>query len=356
MRKKIIQLLKATLAFLATIILFFLIFLIVLTCLDYKPEPIENVENFGNNPTVSIVKDEFSILTWNIGYAGLGEESDFFFDGGVGVRQSEEITQKNEDGISNFLVENDSIDFFILQEVDKDSRRTYYKDQTQVFKEKLPNKTALFAVNYDSPFVPQPIGNPYGKCYAGIMSMSNYSSTLNQRIALTPDASWPIGLFMLDRCLLESSYPLPNGKELVVINMHLSAYDDGTVKKEQMEKLKSIILEQYAKGNYVIVGGDWNQYPPGYTIPVMKQKDAIAQIAVDKDFPEADWNWGVDLLTPTNRKLETPFDPEKTDQIVIDFFLTSPNVEITSVKGIDLNFKYSDHQPVIMKFKLKDLL
>lgn len=332
----------------------FAVFLIVMTCLDYKPEAIENVENFGQTNSKPIDKNEFSILTWNIGYGGLGEESDFFFDGGVGVRQSEEITLKNENGISTFLADNDSIDFILLQEVDKESKRTYYKDQSILLKDKLPNKTGYFALNYDAPFVPQPVGNPYGKCYAGIMSMSNFTSDLNQRIALSPDASWPMGLFMLDRCLLESTYKLPNGKELVIINMHLSAYDDGTVKKEQMDKLKEVVLSHYAKGNYVIVGGDWNQYPPGYTIPVMKQKDAIAQIAVDADFPEKGWNWGVDITVPTNRKLESPFDPENTDQIVIDFFLTSPNIEITSVKGIQLNFKYSDHQPVIMNFKLKD--
>lgn len=352
-RSLFLQLLKITLGFLVVIILLFVGFLILMSCLDYKPKEIENVENFGATQTMSIQKTSFSLLTWNIGYGGLGKESDFFFDGGIGVRQSEEITQKNETGISNFLVENDSIDFVLLQEVDKDSRRTYHKDQTALFKEKLSHKSALFAVNYNCAFVPQPIGNPYGKCYAGIMSLSNFNNSNNQRVALAADASWPLGLFMLDRCLLKSSYPLQNGKELIIINMHLSAYDDGTVKQEQMDKLKEIILEEFHKGNYVIVGGDWNQYPPMYEIPVMKQKDAIAQIKIDENYPEKGWNWGVDVNVPTNRKLESPYNPELSDKIVIDFFLTSPNIEIQSVKGVNLDFEYSDHQPVIMNVSLK---
>lgn len=347
------RLLKISAIFLGIILAGFISLLLLMTLLDYKPADLETIANFGNEKAPNIDKNEFSILTWNIGYAGLGKESDFFFDGGLGVRQTEEITKKNEQGILQFLQQNDSIDFFLLQEVDKNSRRTYYFDQSKYYSENFPDKSAYFAVNYDCAFVPQPIGNPYGKCLAGVMTMSNFSSIDNQRIALTPDASWPMGLFMLDRCLLESSFVLPNGKKLVIYNMHLSAYDDGTVKQEQMAKLKERILEQYENGNYVIVGGDWNQYPADYTVPVMKQKDAIAQIGVDKDFPSELWNWGVDVTVPSNRKLETPYDENLSDKIVIDFFLTSPNVEIKNVRGVDLNFEYSDHQPVIMNVRLK---
>jgi hypothetical protein len=38
---------------------------------------------------------------------------------------------------------------------------------------------------------------------------------------------------------------------------------------------------------------------------------------------------------------------------VIDGFLVSPNVEIKQVKGYDLKFKNSDHNPVKIWLKLK---
>lgn len=338
--------------FLGIILLSFLSFLGIMSALDYKPDPVEFVAISGTSRSLGDSSRSFSFLSWNIGYAGLGRESDFFFDGGKGVRQSKEITDKNAQGIYRFLQANDSIDFMMLQEVDKESKRTYYADQSAAVAGLFPQRISSFALNYDCAFVPQPIGNPYGKCVAGLQSLSEYSPLSARRIALCPDASWPVGLFMLDRCLLEWKFNIGAGKQLVVYNLHLSAYDDGTVKQQQMDTLKKYITREYQKGNYVVVGGDWNQYPPGYKVPVMKQKDAIAQIGVPEDFPEKGWHWGVDRSTPTNRKLETPYDREKTDRIVIDYYLSSPNVRIDWVKAVDMDFEYSDHQPVLMRVTL----
>jgi hypothetical protein len=33
--------------------------------------------------------------------------------------------------------------------------------------------------------------------------------------------------------------------------------------------------------------------------------------------------------------------------------LTSPNVEVLNTQGVDVDFEYSDHQPVQMKIALK---
>ncbi len=38
---------------------------------------------------------------------------------------------------------------------------------------------------------------------------------------------------------------------------------------------------------------------------------------------------------------------------VIDGFLVSPNVEIASVKTLDLGFAHSDHNPVRVKLRTK---
>lgn len=339
--------------FLGIIVFAFLGFLGLMSAMDYRPDPVEFVAISGTSKPFPDSARSFTFLSWNIGYAGLGKESDFFFDGGTGVRQTKEITDKNAKGIYDFLQANDSIDFMMLQEVDKDSKRTYYMDESASIAGLFPQRISSFALNYDCAFVPQPLGNPYGKCVAGLQSLSPYGPLSSRRIALAADASWPVGLFMLDRCLLEWKFNTGDGKQLVIYNLHLSAYDDGTVKQQQMDTLKKYITAEYKKGNYVIVGGDWNQYPPDYTVPVMKQKDAIAQIGVPADFPENGWHWGVDRNTPSNRKLETPFDPEKTDKIVIDYFLTSPNVRIDWVKTSDLNFAYSDHQPVMMRVTLQ---
>jgi len=69
---------------------------------------------------------------------------------------------------------------------------------------------------------------------------------------------------MLDRCFLVNRYPLKNGKELLIVNTHNSAYDNGTLKKQEMAFLKQWLLDENNKGNYIVVGGDWNQCPPRF--------------------------------------------------------------------------------------------
>ncbi len=48
-------------------------------------------------------------------------------------------------------------------------------------------------------------------------------------------------------------------KELVLVNLHLEAYDDGDGKAAQTQQLKKLLEEETEKGNYVIAGGDFNQ-------------------------------------------------------------------------------------------------
>ena len=69
--------------------------------------------------------DTISVLSWNTGYAALGEESDFFMDGGEQTRpESENIIRKNLDGIISRISQTGT-DFTFLQEVDSGSTRSY---------------------------------------------------------------------------------------------------------------------------------------------------------------------------------------------------------------------------------------
>ena len=337
---------------LGIIVLAFASFLGYMTVMDYKPAHVEFVPIEGRGDSISDSTTDFSFLIWNIGYGGLGAKSDFFFDGGKGVRVDEATTDGYVNGIKAYVAQNASTDFILLQEVDMDSKRSWYKDQTRPLHEAAGNRIASFALNYNSVFVPQPVSNPYGKCKGGLLSLTKYKPYSAKRLALTPDAGWPVGLFMLDRCLLEWRFTLGGGKELVVYNLHLSAYDDGTVKQSQMDTLQNILNTEYAKGNYVVCGGDWNQSPPGYTSPNPGQM-SIVQMNVPEGFPAEGWQWVSDKSTPTNRNLNEVYVAGKTGVSILDFFLVSPNVEATEIKTEDLGFANSDHQPVKMTVKLK---
>ena len=65
------------------------------------------------------------------------------------------------------------------------------------------------------------------------------------------------------------------------------------------------------------------------------------------------WTWAFDPSVPTNRKLASSFEADKTFTTLIDFYLVSPNVQVESVEGVDLAFENSDHQPVKLSIQLK---
>ena len=56
-----------------------------------------------------------------------------------------------------------------------------------------------------------------------------------------------------------SRIPVEDGKELILIDQHLSAYGtDAAQGNAQLEMLFADMKAEYDKGNYVICGGDFN--------------------------------------------------------------------------------------------------
>ena len=73
---------------------------------------------------------------------------------------------------------------------------------------------------------------------------------------------------------------------------------------------------------------------------------------VDSEMLPSGWQWIYDPTVPTNRKVSVPFKKGDTFVTLIDFFVVSPNVKVNKVKGINLGFQFSDHQPVWMEIEL----
>jgi endonuclease/exonuclease/phosphatase family metal-dependent hydrolase len=325
---------------------------------DYLPESRESVSiNTIGEPLPSLEKDSLMLFNWNIGFGGLGKESDFFYDGGKQVRMSEEIVKKNVKGIREAIETHAAeADFILLQEVDLNSLRSHRINEVDYLSEALSGYAQSFGKNYDVKFVPVPFTNPLGGVLSGVSSWSRYLPAEATRYNFEGNYSFPNYLFFLDRCYLLNRFPLPNGKELVVINTHNSAYDDGTLKQKQMQQMQQVLNAEYAAGNYVIVGGDWNQYPPDFKgVRGYSPGTSDPRFFVPKTYPAEGWQWAVDRSIPTNRALKAPFNPDTTTQKVIDFYLISPNVELLKVEGVDLNFEHSDHQPVKLWVRLSGL-
>jgi endonuclease/exonuclease/phosphatase family metal-dependent hydrolase len=295
---------------------------------------------------------ELSILTWNIGYCGLDKDMDFFYDGGKKVMTPKDRLVNNLKAVENFLKQNDTADFIFIQEIDKNSKRSYHINEYDSVNSVLKNDFSSFGKNYDVFFVPVPVTSPMGKVLSGVALYSKLQPVSSVRNSFPGKYGFPKQLFMLDRCFVVNRYQMTNGKELVVVNTHNEAYDPGQIRKAQMEYLREFLLKEYEKGNCLILGGDWNQTPPDFKPAYSSSLIRTEQIALPSGYLPEGWQWIYDNTAPTNRTIKTAYDPATTTTTVIDFFLISPNVKAVSVKCINLGFENSDHNPVIVKVRL----
>ena len=350
------KVLKAVLILLLIVVIAFGAFLGFLTATEYKPADTETLELRTLSPDAAPVPDEeLTILSWNIGYAGLGREQDFFMDGGSHARPgSAEIVNRYLDGIRSSISDQNA-ELVLLQEVDIDCARTYGIDETTA----LIRNTGVHALNYSCPFVPLPLPpqTPMGKVHSGLFTTTDYAVSEAERIALPCPFSWPLSTANLKRCLLVSRLPVEGSdRELVLVNLHLEAYDDGEGKAAQTRQLMGLLQEEYEKGNYVIAGGDFNQAFPGSMELYPNNHPDLWEIPLleEDSLPEG-FRYVSDLSTPSCRLLNQPYNPadmENTQHYVIDGFIVSPNITVTAVETLDLGFENSDHNPVLMTVNL----
>jgi endonuclease/exonuclease/phosphatase family metal-dependent hydrolase len=331
-------------------------FLAWLTITEYKPEDTEEVSVVSQGKTKAVSQDSINIVSWNIGYCGLGKNESFVMDGGSGSGkpQSREVMTSYYDGIEKTLATQNA-DICILQEVDSDADRSYHIDEVTSLQNDLGIAQSAYALNYSCNFVPYP-WPPIGEVHAGIQTLTDLKIDEAERISLPCPFKWPLRIANLKRCLLVSRIKLEDtDKELVIVNLHLEAYDDGEGKAAQTAELIDLLEEEYAKGNYVIACGDFNQSFPGSldAWPIIDDETWMPGILDESTLPDG-WSFASDTETPSCRLLNKPYDPDdQTSQhYVIDGFIISPNVEVTSAKTIDTGFEYSDHNPVRLSVKL----
>ncbi len=318
----------------------------------YNPQNIEKIAYFENPDTLN-VDTTFSSIIWNIGYAGLGENMDFFYDNGKQVRDSKENVLYNLKAINNLIYKwHDTVDFFLLQEVDLGSKRSYYINESDELCNRINDCIKSFAINYHVSFVPVPVFEPMGRVKSGLFTISGKIPYQATRYGFNKNYTFPKKLFMLNRCFMANHLYLQNGKYLVLVNIHNSAFDDGELRKEQITVIKDFMISEYEQGNYVIAGGDWNQEPPSYSNNFTSYKPDPRSKSVSDSLLPDDWKWCYDSTTPTNRGLNKPLSEETLTRL-IDFYVVSPNIDVLTIQCIDLYFTHSDHNPVYLKFRIK---
>lgn len=356
MKKPLFKILKLVLIVLLVLVIIVTGFFAYLSINEFNPAAKESISITNQTNKSLKTNQSISILTWNVGYASLDAKHDFFMDGGKDVNtESSKNIQNNLAGINKEL-KTLNPDIAFLQEVDTDSDRSYNINELASLKKTLNNYSNAFAYNFKVPFIPYP-WPPIGKVNGGITTFSKYQSNKNAtRIKLPTSYKWPVRLAQLKRCLLLERIPLENSdKELVLVNLHLEAYSDYASKKAQLKVMMSLLNDEYAKGNYCVAGGDFNMSFGNVNADLypIKEKDNYVPGKIENSDLTNDFRFANDSSIPTCRLLNEPYNPKTAQFYVIDGFIVSPNIEVNKIKTVDLQFKNSDHNPVMMQIKLK---
>lgn len=320
---------------------------------EYKPKPTEplSFDTGSTSPKQLHTGQTLTALSWNIGYCALDKDQDFFMDGGEHSRPSDpETLADTMSGIADILAR-ENADFLLIQEIDKNSDRSYHIDEYSQITQSLAYAQSAYANNFLCDYVPYPIPGMLGKIDSGIATLTRYEPTSAERISLPVPFKWPVRIANLKRCLLVERIPIADSdKELVLINLHLEAYDDGEGKIAQTKQLMELLTDEYAKGNYCIAAGDFNQTFPGVDeqIYAIRDENYWTPSKLDTSALSTDWAVAFDDGTATCRLLNMPYDPDNsaTQLYVIDGFILSPNVTLHEIKTLDEGFTYADHNPV----------
>lgn len=343
----------------------------------YRIEDNQKVEivKAGNGDSIYTGRT-YSITTNNIGFGAYDDEYDFFMDDGyadpegtvkIHGSQSRAVSKKHVINNTNMAIATAkqlNPDFALFQEVDIHSNRSFHINQEDMITNAFSDFSFTKAINYHSSYLCYPLKKPIGKSLSEILTLSKFQPTSSVRRSLPLSDSKFANIVDLDRCIMINRYNIEySKKELVIINVHMSAYDKGgLIRRKQVAFLTDILEAERKAGNYVIIGGDFNQVlipeGPEYFIKPNGGEITPNWVATwEGDFPGyrivATKEGDDGNSTGTARNNTKAYDPNWTYTCVIDGFIVSDNITVENIVNItSAAFKYSDHIPVKMEFVL----
>ena len=325
---------------------------------EYKPQDIEKLTAVQSaKPQVVKLNTDYNALDWNVGYFGMDKDVDFFMDGGKMVHPIDKAHVENNLTNITRIIKEEAADITFLQEVDVDSKRTYNINQVDYLDKEL-DSSSIFAYNFRVAYIPYPLP-PLGKVNSGIYTSTKFNIENAERYQMPIPFTFPTRLANLKRGFSVIYSNIENSdKKLVLINAHLDAYDkDNKGKIAQTKQLIEFMEKEYAKGNYVLVGADFNQELRDLTKEEIEKTPAELWRAelFDKTLLKDKFKLYYDNSRPSARLNNKPYEKGSngTYEFIIDGFIASDNIEVSQVKTLDQDYRYSDHNPVKLRFRLK---
>ncbi|MCP5073506.1 MAG: endonuclease/exonuclease/phosphatase family protein [Rhodobacteraceae bacterium] len=288
------------------------------------------------------------IATWNIGYGALGKRADFLIDGGKNLRvlNKGEITEATEQIAAK--LRSFHSDVLLLQEVARPSFLTRGVDVRSAVEHALDSYSGCFWADFKTVLVPPPLRIEHGM---SVFTKNTVSAC--EILKLPQDPKYHYGFLKKYYAGMIAKHPIRDSEHSwIIINIHLSAFDpEASIRKTQIEALFDYATREYAAGNHVVIGGDWNTRMAEAEFPHTTAREHLFWIY---DFPfdvlPEGWKFGINEKVPTVRTLQKSYVPGENYTMVIDGFIVSPNVRVDEVHGQDYGFEHTDHHPVLARF------
>lgn len=292
-----------------------------------------------------------TVMLWNAGYAGLGEASDFIADGGkMLLPPSKALVQANLAAIVAELRRSDA-DLVMMQELAGPGLLTHGVDVVGGVRAALPGHAMLFSSDIHTRLMPPFLSLKHGLGMFTRLKLDRQPRL--HRLPLEPGATMGLIHRQYHAQIAEADV---GGRPWAFVNLHLSAFDEGAdTRIEQLRAVMALGEQLHAQGKAVVIGGDWNMMLADTAFPHTSAEEALFWVfrLPENELPPG-WKIAADASTPSVRTNERPYRKGENFTTVIDGFILSPNVDTVSVTGVELGFKFTDHQPVIAKFRRND--
>lgn len=296
---------------------------------------VSRYNDFGqhNNSIKNANDSVFSIVTYNLGYlSGMTNN--------LPVERPKSLFDENLKKVTTEFKKIDA-DILAFQEIDYDSKRSYHVNQQNEIS-RLGYNYYGQNINWDKKYVPfpyYPFSLHFGKILSGQSILSKYPILEQERIVLERNKKNPFyyDSFYIERLAQVCKIEIKD-QVLVLINVHLEAYDQET-RKKQMKYIKNLYLK-YHNDYATILLGDFNSD--------IRYTDAAIDLLLDiKDLGCA----AFDASNPENTFNSTSPD------VRLDYIFYNKNFIRELDAQILKQFKIaSDHLPLLLKFKFKDQL
>ena len=203
---------------------------------------------------------EINTMTWNIRFgAGI---LPFFGDAcGDRVIFTAAEVEANLEGIAAKINSADP-DIILLQEVDRQSKRSAYIDQVQWLLDNTNLNYGAYASVWKAQVIPS---DGIGRMDFGNVILSKWELSDAERIKLPlrEDQDALTQYFYLRRNILKAKVAVPNQTEFYAVNIHATAFATDDTKQKHVDTYTQTLKDLDDAGIGFVTGGDLNALTPG---------------------------------------------------------------------------------------------